>query len=584
MVVNDGGIRLTLKPVPKNAGTAPEIHIEHQKRSPRAMLHLNTQTLADPEALDAAGITAPRFDRAAVAERTAASPTWLHFGAGNLFRCFHAVLAQNLLNAGRSDTGIIVVDTWDDEVISTIFHDRDNLSLTVVMKANGDIEKELIASVTESHYLAAENPVAGARVREVFANASLQMVTVTITEKGYNLKNPDGELSALVVGDIAAGPEHPRHAMSHLAALLLERYRNGAHPIALVSTDNFSHNGDKLAAAILLIAARWRILGFVDDGFIAYLRDRSQVSFPWSMIDRITPSPSVAVAAELEAAGFGDTTILSTVKHSITAPFVNTEEVHYLVVEDDFPNGRPPLEDAGVYFTDRDTVNRVERMKVCTCLNPLHTAMAVYGCLLGYTSIAAETADPEISGLIRQIGYVEGLPVVTNPGIIDPRTFLDQVMLDRLPNARIPDTPQRIAADTSQKVGIRFGETIKHYAANGRAEELTFIPLAIAGWLRYLLGVDDRGEPFDLSPDPMNEHLRSALDGITLGDPGSVRNRLRPILGNADIFGLDLYEAGLGSAVEGQVAELIAGPDAVRNTLRRHLAAATTTTLNPKAA
>jgi fructuronate reductase len=544
------------------------------------MLHLDTHTLADPAALDAAGITAPRFDRIAVAERTAANPTWLHFGAGNLFRCFHAGLAQNLLNTGRSDTGIIVVDTWDDEVINSIFRDRDNLSLTVVMKANGDIEQELIASVTESHYLAAENPAAGQRVRAIFANASLQLVTVTITEKGYNLKNSDGELSALVLGDIGAGPAHARHAMSHLATLLLERYHNGAHPIALVSTDNFSHNGDKLAGAILLIAERWHDLGFVDDGFIAYLRDRGRVSFPWSMIDRITPSPSVAVAAELEAAGFGDTAILSTPKHSTTAPFVNTEEVHYLVVEDDFPNGRPPLEDAGVYFTDRDTVDKVERMKVCTCLNPLHTAMAVYGCLLGYTSIAAETADPEVAGLIRQIGYVEGLPVVTDPGIIEPRTFLDQVLLERLPNVRIPDTPQRIAADTSQKVGIRFGETIKHYARAGRAGELTFIPLALAGWLRYLLGIDDRGEPFDLSPDPMSEHLRAALAGITVGDPDSVGDKLRPILGNADIFGLDLYEAGLGGIVEGQFAELLAGPGAVRTTLRRHLAASTT--LNPK--
>jgi fructuronate reductase len=544
------------------------------------MLHLNTHTLADPAALHAAGIVPPRFDRIAVTERTTANPTWLHFGAGNLFRCFHAALAQDLLNAGRSDTGIIVVDTWDDEVIDTIFHERDNLSLTVVMKANGQIEQELIASVTESHYLAAENPAAGQRVRTIFANTSLQLVTVTITEKGYNLKNPDGDLSALVLGDIAAGPGSARHAMSHLTALLLHRFENGAHPIAMVSTDNFSHNGDTLAAAILLIAEGWRDLGFVTDGFMAYLQDRSRVSFPWSMIDRITPSPSAAVAAELEATGFGDTGILSTPKHSTTAPFVNTEEVHYLVIEDDFPNGRPPLEEAGVYFTDRDTVNKVERMKVCTCLNPLHTAMAVYGCLLGYTAIAAETEDPEISGLIRQIGYVEGLPVVTDPGIIEPRAFLDQVMLERLPNARIPDTPQRIAADTSQKVGIRFGETIKHYAMDSRAGELTFIPLAIAGWLRYLLGVDDAGEPFELSPDPMSEHLRATMAGITLGDPGSVGDRLRPILGNADIFGLDLYQAGLGGAVEGYVAELLAGPGAVRNTLRRHLAAATTT--NPK--
>jgi len=551
--------------------TVAHAPLDHE---PSTMLYLNSHTLADPAALQSAGIIAPQFDRTAVAERTADNPTWIHFGAGNLFRCFHAALQQDLLNKGLADTGIVVVDTWDDEVITTIFRDRDNLSLKVVMKANGDIEQELIASVTESHYLAEENPAAGQRVRAIFANPSLQLVTVTITEKGYNLEAPGGDLSALVLKDIADGPAHARHAMSHLAALLLERYQHGAQPIAMVSTDNFSHNGEKLSAAILLIASRWRAGGFVDDGFIAYLRDRSRVSFPWSMIDRITPSPSAAVAAELRAAGFGDTDILKTPKNSTTAPFVNTEEVHYLVVEDDFPNGRPPLEHAGVYLTDRDTVNKVERMKVCTCLNPLHTAMAVYGCLLGYTSISAETADAEIAGLVHQIGYVEGLPVVTNPGIIEPRAFLDQVVQERLPNPRIPDTPQRIAADTSQKVGIRFGETIKQYLAEDRTNELTFIPLAIAGWIRYLISVDDQGEPFTLSPDPMSDYLQTALAGITLGDPGSIGGKLRPVLENAGIFGIDLYTAGLGTAVEGYVAELLAGPGAVRTTLRRHLAAA----------
>jgi fructuronate reductase len=144
---------------------------------------------------------------------------------------------------------------------------------------------------------------------------------------------------------------------------------------------------------------------------------------------------------------------------------------------------------------------------------------------------------------------------------------------ERLPNPRIPDTPQRIAADTSQKVGIRFGETIKQYLAEGRTNELTFIPLAIAGWIRYLIAVDDQGEPFTLSPDPMNDHLQAALAGITLGDPGSIGGKLRPILANAGIFGVDLYSAGLGTVVEGYVAELLA----VRTTLRRHLAAASDT-------
>ena len=126
------------------------------------------------------------------------------------------------------------------------------------------------------------------------------------------------------------------------------------------------------------------------------------------------------------------------------------------MIEDKFPNGRPALEAAGVYMTDRDTVNNTERMKVTTCLNPLHTALAVYGCLLGYTSIAAEMQDAQLKKLVEKIGYGEGMPVVVNPGIIDPMEFIHEVIDLRLPNPYIPDMPQRIATDTSQKVAIRL--------------------------------------------------------------------------------------------------------------------------------
>ena len=94
-----------------------------------------------------------------------------------------------------------------------------------------------------------------------------------------------------------------------------------------------------------------------------------------------------------------------------------------LVIEDSFPSGRPQLEKAGLYFTDRTTVDKVEKMKVCTCLNPLHTSLAVFGCLLGYTLISKEMQDEELVKLVETIGYKEGLPVVINPGILDPKEF-----------------------------------------------------------------------------------------------------------------------------------------------------------------
>ena len=210
-------------------------------------------------------------------------------------------------------------------------------------------------------------------------------------------------------------------------------------------------------------------------------------------------------------------------------------------------------------------------MKVTTCLNPLHTALAVYGCVLGYQLIADEMKDAELKKLVEIIGLKEGMPVVTNPGIISPEKFVDEVLNVRIPNPFMPDTPQRIATDTSQKVGIRYGETIKSYVAKyGDAKKLTCIPLAIAGWCRYLLGVDDNGETFTLSPDPMAEELTSQLKGIEVGTPESYQGQLKNILSNENIFGIDLYKAGIGDKIEEMFQEMIAAKGAVRETLKKY--------------
>ena len=120
----------------------------------------------------------------------------------------------------------------------------------------------------------------------------------------------------------------------------------------------------------------------------------------------------------LKKDGVQDLDPVITGKHTYVAPFVNSEECEYLVIEDVFPNGRPALEKSGFIFTDRETVDKVERMKVCTCLNPLHTALAVFGCLLDYKLIAEEMKDSTLKTLVERLGYQEGLPVVMDPGIL----------------------------------------------------------------------------------------------------------------------------------------------------------------------
>lgn len=518
------------------------------------------------------GIKTPAYDFEKVWEDTKEEPVWLHIGGGNLFRAFHSVLQQHLIEKKKSDKGIIVASTTNAGTIEKVYHPCDNLCLDVVMKADGTLDMEVVASVAES--IAACRPASWQRLKEIFAKPSLQLVTLTITEKGYDLKGIDGEIRASVREEIEQGPEHPGHTMIILAALLYERYKKGKAPLALVSTDNFSHNGDRLKDAVLTVAGMWKEMGIVEKGFIDYLNDPATVTFPWSMIDKITPHPSITVQKKLEQLGYGSAELIKTNKNSApVASFVNTEECEYLVIEDSFPNGRPPLEEAGVYFTDRKVVDLVERMKVCTCLNPLHTALAVFGCLLDYQSISDEMKDEDLKKLIEKIGYDEGMKVVADPGIINPAKFIKEVIEVRFPNPNIPDTPQRIATDTSQKLAIRFGETIKLYVQRDDLDvsDLTFIPLTIAAWCRYLMGSSDSGKAMEISPDPLYEDLKPHIREIEFGNPDSVGNHLLPILSNEKIFGVDLYEVGLGEKTEEFFKMFIKEPGAVRSTLHNQL-------------
>ena len=219
-------------------------------------------------------------------------------------------------------------------------------------------------------------------------------------------------------------------------------------------------------------------------------------------------------------------------------------------------------------------MDKVETMKVTTCLNPLHTAMSIYGCMLGYTLISAEMADPDLRAFIQKIGYIEAMPVVTDPGILNPYEFSGTVLNKRLPNPFMPDAPQRIATDTSQKLAIRFGETMKKYIARGLDKSnLVLIPLTLAGYARYLKGLDDECKPFEPSTDPLLGELQAIVAPLEVGKKDQDYSCLKTLYSRKDVFGVDLYEAGLGEKIEGMVKELYAGKGAVRATLHKYVTA-----------
>ena len=508
-------------------------------------MKLNLTSIQNPS--DWRGYSLPDFEVAPMVERTQKEPIWLHMGAGNIFRIFPAVMQQELLEAGLTDRGITVCECYDEEIIPTAFIPYDNLTLAVTLKADGTTDKKIVASMAEAITASSQKE----RLMEICAAPSLQMISFTITEKGYKVLDPLNRDS--MMGYVTDG--------------LLARYKAGAFPVALVSMDNCSQNGAVLKSAVMSVAEAWVKEGWAEPGFVEYI---DSLAFPWSMIDKITPRPSIEVASMLKDTGYEDGAVVTTAKGTWISSFVAAEECQYLVIEDDFPNGRPPLEKAGLLFADKETVERTEKMKVCTCLNPLHTVLAISGCLLGYKTIAETMGNPHLVALVKEIAYTESMPVVTDPKIIDPKEFLRDVLEKRFNNPFIGDAPQRIAMDTSQKIPVRFGETLKLRRKAGLPEEkLEGIPFFIALWLRYLMGLNDKGELIPVESDPRAEELTAHLSGLSLGCTGPYN--LAPILTDATIFGIDLYEGEgiLGKKVEDFFGKLIEGPGAVTRNLAK---------------
>lgn len=519
------------------------------------------------------GYICPDFNIELVKKNTVENPTWIHFGAGNIFRAFQANLVQTLLNKGVMNTGLVVAEGYDYEIIEKMYKPHDNIGILATLKTSGSVEKTIVSSIMSSLCADSENKKDFDELKRIFSKKSLQLVSFTITEKGYSLKNSAGSFAENVQEDFRNGPEKCTSYMGKVVALLYSRFVNGALPIAMVSMDNCSHNGEKLYEAVNTFAKKWEENKVVQKGFCDYVNN-GKVSFPWTMIDKITPRPDKKVEEILLKDGIDELESVITTKKTYVAPFVNAEECQYLVIEDNFPNGRPNLEKAGVYFTDRQTVEKVEKMKVCTCLNPLHTVLAVFGCLLGYTLISSEMNDSDLKKLVEIVGYKEGLPVVVDPKIISPQKFIDEVVNIRIPNPFMPDTPQRIACDTSQKLAIRFGETIKAYEKRSDLDvsSLKVIPLLFAGWIRYLMAIDDSGKTFELSPDPLLADACKYVKEIKIGNNTNVEKQIKPLLLRKDIFGVDLYESGLSSKVLEYFNLMISENGAVRKTIQKVIA------------
>jgi len=216
-------------------------------------MKLNISSLKDKSFWQDKGYQLPNFDIERVKENTLKAPIWLHFGAGNIFRAFPAAMQQALLDTGLSDKGIIVCESFDEEIIHKAYTPYDNLSIVVTLKADGSMDKKIVASIV--HAITAKANME--ELEKIFTSPTLQMVSFTITEKGYSLIDASGNYHPDVQQDLHANHQNPKTLMGIITYLCYKRYQAGKYPVALVSLDNCSQNGSKLYSAIKTFADTW---------------------------------------------------------------------------------------------------------------------------------------------------------------------------------------------------------------------------------------------------------------------------------------------------------------------------------------
>lgn len=469
------------------------------------------------------------------------------------------------------DRGLTCLENFDEEIVEKIYKPFDDLALKVILRKNGQKDMKVLGSMAQALRTMSAYPEERRQAMNVFSSPSLQMVSFTITEKGYALKSQTGEWLPQVEEYLRNAPENAVSMMGVLTALLYHRYICGAYPLALVSMDNCAHNGKLLKNSVLTAAGEWYKSGFVPQDFLDYLDDGDLISFPCTMIDKITPRPLPEVEIELTGLGIENMNAVVTSKRSYAAPFVNAEKAQYLIIEDHFPNGRPLLDEAsGVWFTDAETVEKAERMKFSACLNPVHSALGPLGVVCEYEYFADLMAEPDFLNFGKTIAYKEGMPVIEDPGILSAKAFADELFEERFPNRTLGDTNLRLCTDVTQGWSVRFGETIKAYAErDGNADSLTGIALGIAGCLRYFSGRDDNGNTYELAPDPLADHLHELMNFEKWGiSAAELTVKLQPVLSNSSLFGIDLRKVGIGSRIIEMLAEMLTGPGAARAVLQ----------------
>ncbi len=428
----------------------------------------------------------------------------VHLGLGAFFRAFGCVYVADAMQASGGDWGIVGVSLRSATTRDAL-QDQDWAYTSVSLDPTGATPRAI--EVLNDVLVAPENPQA---VLDAMAAASVKIVSLTVTEKGYCHHPATGRLNA-DHPDIQHDLAHdvPVSALGYLVRALQMRRALGRPPFTILTCDNLPDNGRLVQGLVLELA------GLIDPDLAQWIKDFGR--FPCTMVDRITPATTADDIATVQAlTGYHD-----------AAPVMH-EPFSQWAIEDDFVGGqRPDFAAAGAELVAN--VSAHEDMKL-RMLNGTHSALAYSGYLAGHETIAQTVGDPVFGTFARAL-WAEILPTVTPPPGVDLGSYAD-ALFDRYANGNIRHRTWQIAMDGSQKLPQRLLGTLRDTFEAGQSAPM--LCLAVAAWMRYVGAVDESGNPIEVK-DPMADNLAALSDAAD-----TPQAKVAALLSIREIFPADL--------------------------------------------
>ncbi|MGK3127759.1 fructuronate reductase [Pantoea sp. C8B4] len=436
-------------------------------------------------------------------------PRIVHLGCGAFHRAHQALYLHHLLEISDTDWGICEVNLMSasGKLLVEQLRQQD-LLYSVTEKGAEQNDVHLVAAIKEALHPALDGHDG---IIDALARPETAIVSLTVTEKGYCTQGANGELDAdntLIQHDVAH-PTTPKSAIGFIVEALRVRRERGVGPFTVLSCDNLRDNGHVARAAVVGLAQ-------LRDAALAHWIDEN-VTFPSSMVDRIVPAVTDETQQEIR--------LLLGVDDPCG---VACEPFRQWVIEEKFVNGRPEWDRVGAQFVA--DVAPFEMMKL-RMLNGSHSFLAYLGYLGGCETIADTMQLPTYRQAALALMMQEQAPTLSMPEGIDLHAYASQ-LIKRFSNPSLRHRTQQIAMDGSQKLPQRWLDSVRYHLLQG--SDYRHLMLGIAGWMRYVLGQNERGEAFDVV-DPLIATLKDINQHTPEGDA-----RVIALLAVRTIFGDDL--------------------------------------------